>query len=92
MTPMTAKLTRHEGPFVIDTKRFHLPYTLTVECPECGVTVKHNMAEDHYLGYPTAGVTFDHSLCCNNCYHEWAVPMHLDFMLTVVEDSDATSS
>lgn len=88
------KIERHKdtGPFRLEaTKRFHLPYDVTAECPSCKAENKQSL-DDHYILYPTIGEPNELHFCCEKCEHEWLERVVIGITLTKtgIKDGDKT--
>ena len=65
--------------FEIEVKRFYVPFTITDECPKCGMTTECAETSD-YFSYPTVGKKEKVSFYCTHwedgeelgCEHEWS--------------------
>jgi hypothetical protein len=79
-----------EGKYVVDVKRFHLPYAVVDDCPKCARVVRHKLSSDDYLSYPELG-PFQKWMWCSGCDHEWKVKLRLDIRLEAVVDQDPPS-
>lgn len=78
------KIIKHAAskPFVVDVKRFHVPYTIESNCPRCGAICKINLTHD-YLPYPTVGKSEKIYFYCSvdECYTEWQENVKLTITL-----------
>lgn len=71
-----------KGAFPVDVKRFDAPAILSGECPKCGHKIEIDYSTGHhYLSYPTANESFQETLYCGECQHEWNVSMILRISL-----------
>ena len=69
----------------LDCKRFRIPgVRIESDCPNCGVERTVDLTE-HYLSYPKLGVPENFDLYCDECDHEWSVPLVLEISLKVAE-------
>ena len=55
-------------------KRQYFSCVLECNCPKCNIKVRHDFSEK-YVNYPAWGKQTDVWLWCQDCEHEWSVPI-----------------
>lgn len=75
------KITPHETQEL--DKRQALPYTITLDCPKCGVEWNSNN-HDYFGSYLPVNKAFDKEFYCRECEHEWDVKMLITLRVEAV--------
>lgn len=64
-------------------KRFYMPgLSIKDNCPNCNTEYKSDLKE-HYISYPNFNKKTNYSLYCNNCNHEWKIPIMVKVTLEI---------
>ena len=66
----------------LDVKRFHLPVTIDVKCPNCGKDAKIDMSQD-YISYPTINEKISIGGWCSECEECFRMDAKLKISLEV---------
>lgn len=69
-----------------DDKRFRLPgVKIEYTCPGCGDEGVKDVDAGHYFSYPVLGKSFEYTMWCDKCDHEWKVNLQIDITLKIIE-------
>lgn len=69
----------------IEVKRFYIPHTIKVKCPNCGADVEF-LGDDDYLSYPTLNAENNVYTCCTKCGSD--LQMSVKIGMTIEYDND----
>lgn len=70
-----------------DIKRCYVDGKIMIKCPNCGEVITHNFKE-HYLCNPEVGKKTDCYFYCDNCDHEYEIPMRVKHAHITIEYDD----
>lgn len=75
----------------LDVKRFYLPgIVIEDNCSECNKLVKFD-GENDYLSYPNMDELQMIHMYCEDCNHDWSLPVKLEVKVSLTEKIEPTA-
>lgn len=81
MTDKLLLLEHTEPKGIVDVKRFHVPFRLSLSC-DCGKLITQDFSKNEYLMYPELGKPFRLIFWCKDCEKEHYREVVLNISLT----------
>ena len=72
-------MSKIEGKFSLEIKRFYLPVIIKRRCPECGSMVENDLEQVDYLNYPWVNTVDTMYFYCGEC----GCGFEKEFILTI---------